>query len=421
MKRLSYLCILVLLGTLTSCLEQESIPDEAVYVKYFARFDRFGNQIDCQRGSDIVQTQDGGFLLFGISNPCGDRTDTLKNNFYLIKTNRKGELEWSNDIGINARKALKILPGPDDDYFLLGQTIDETNDTSASLFKVDLSGDLLWEWELPVNNSAVADFALHAEGNCVFISEAELVGTQVFIIDGTNGALLTSTIFPFKGKQVKVRQEGRIAVLGNNNFDAELKVYEINPFGGNLGIDTIITPNMDGTLMDIPVGFEPVGLDRYLILVQSPEGLRFTLFSLFRDESSLNNNIIWKYDFYPQLEDSTFIGSSIKPAMDDRHYILSFGTKDKLTLINIADLRDTLSIKWEATQSLAGMVESGTAIPTSDGGYALTGTHGRLAIPLPPENIGPAPSKIYTINLNAYSNLNTFLIKTNAFGQLAPF
>lgn len=72
----------------------------------------------------MVQTTDGGFLLCGVSESgvSGDKTETRigDNSIWLVKTDSEGVMEWDKTIGGNASDFANVMIKTNDDAILIG-------------------------------------------------------------------------------------------------------------------------------------------------------------------------------------------------------------------------------------------------------------------------------------------------------------
>jgi hypothetical protein len=107
----------------------------------------------------VAQTIDGGYILGGYSasNISGDKTEN-RNGFYdywIIKTNSLGDIQWQNTIGGSGDDALYSVSQTSDGGYILGGWSDsnisgDKTENSIGLFdywivKIDSLGDLKWQ------------------------------------------------------------------------------------------------------------------------------------------------------------------------------------------------------------------------------------------------------------------------------------
>ena len=88
----------------------------------------------------IIQTSDGGYLAGGRYDTFGYTAD-----YYLVKTDADGNLEWTKRWGITNWDCIQdILQNPDGGYLVLGHL---PYDDEGRLIKLDENGDIQWETE----------------------------------------------------------------------------------------------------------------------------------------------------------------------------------------------------------------------------------------------------------------------------------
>ena len=114
-------------------------------------------------GNDILtsvqQTSDGGYILGGYSNSTisGDKTeDSLGgNDFWVVKTDAAGVIQWQNTIGGNSFDNLRSVHQTADGGYILGGNSgsnisgDKTENSLGGadywVVKIDSSGNILWD------------------------------------------------------------------------------------------------------------------------------------------------------------------------------------------------------------------------------------------------------------------------------------
>lgn len=120
----------------------------------------------------VSQTDDGGFIIGGRSdsNISGDKTEVSNggNDYWIIKTDASGNIEWQNTIGGNSDDWLYSIQQTDDGgYFLGGRSAsnisgDKTEDSNGGfdywVLKTDSAGNIQWQNTIGGNGND----ALHA-------------------------------------------------------------------------------------------------------------------------------------------------------------------------------------------------------------------------------------------------------------------
>ncbi len=107
---------------------------------------------------DVIETDDGGFLVGGssFSRSGGDKTEDPQglDDYWIVKLNNLGEVEWDKTIGGQSKDNLSQILETTDGYLLGGtsysfQSGDKTSANKGGadiwLVKVDKSGQLLWQ------------------------------------------------------------------------------------------------------------------------------------------------------------------------------------------------------------------------------------------------------------------------------------
>ena len=153
MKSKSYkLNLLIMLAGI--CLVCLSCDDDArINADQSKSFVKFYGGIKDQKGSDVKQTADGGYILLGSTTSFGNGGSDI----YLIKVDQFGNEVWSNTYG-----------GPDDDegksiqitddggYAILGDFQNADNSMDMYFLKVGSGGDIVFEYTFG-NNSTDSD------------------------------------------------------------------------------------------------------------------------------------------------------------------------------------------------------------------------------------------------------------------------
>ncbi len=114
----------------------------------------FGGQ-DVDLGFDIANTFDKGFILAGSS-----YIDATKlRQFFLVKTNEKGEEIWSKTFGASDVNDIgySVLAASNGDFLVAGSTQEPaTNNVDAALHNLDANGNLLWS--VPFGGAGIQEF-----------------------------------------------------------------------------------------------------------------------------------------------------------------------------------------------------------------------------------------------------------------------
>lgn len=98
-----------------------------------------------------IQTNDEGYLLGGYTNsPASDykMTDNLSGDYWVIKLNKAGNIEWEQTFGGEENDDLHILLQTQDGNFLIGghsSSPPAKNGSDIWLIKTDYTGRILWQ------------------------------------------------------------------------------------------------------------------------------------------------------------------------------------------------------------------------------------------------------------------------------------
>lgn len=99
-----------------------------------------GDQED--RGEEVIQTSDGGYLLIGSTKSYGNGN----NDIYIVKTNADGDQEWASTYGGNENdKGHSIVEVIGEGYVFTGSSHNPANNTvDVILTKISYGGDEIW-------------------------------------------------------------------------------------------------------------------------------------------------------------------------------------------------------------------------------------------------------------------------------------
>ncbi len=107
------------------------------------------------RSYDVVQTDDGGFIMIGNTESDDfDITDSKGSyDFWAVRVTSSGEIVWAKNYGGSAIEiAYSITKSQDGNYFIVGDTRSTDQDVTnnkgnadAWLIKINDNGDLLWQ------------------------------------------------------------------------------------------------------------------------------------------------------------------------------------------------------------------------------------------------------------------------------------
>lgn len=127
----------------------------------------------------IVATKDGGYLVGGYSNSPASKDKTQEklgkgNDFWILKLNSVGQIEWQEVLGGTAEDQLKVVKQTNDgNYIVAGQSNSVTRSTKNGvdlwLVKLDLTGSVLWEVALDIGNNDILTSLIEEEDGSLII------------------------------------------------------------------------------------------------------------------------------------------------------------------------------------------------------------------------------------------------------------
>ncbi len=125
--------------------------------------------------NSVQQTSDGGFILSGSSQ---DVEDIYGNNFYIVKCDSDGQLQWAKNIGVGEATGAYALE-TEGGYIVGGSTYSRGLDQSYfKAIKLNFSGEILWNKDYPTAPPS-SDYSTYAWAKCMIAS-----GNNNFIIGG---------------------------------------------------------------------------------------------------------------------------------------------------------------------------------------------------------------------------------------------
>jgi hypothetical protein len=112
-----------------------------------------------QKGQDLVETSDGGFLI------CSERS------FYMVRTDANGALVWERTVGTSNDVARSLNEAPSGEFLLAGYrgTSELVPELDAGILKLSGSGSVVQNLTFDTGYDDQADFAIQAaNGDIVF-------------------------------------------------------------------------------------------------------------------------------------------------------------------------------------------------------------------------------------------------------------
>jgi hypothetical protein len=230
--------------------------------------------------STIIQTPDGGYLVGGSSdsNISGDKSDDCRglSDYWIVKINNIGAIEWQKTIGGNMYDSLYNVIQTNDGGYLLGGTSSSPisgEKTAVNkglddywMIKIGATGSIEWQKTYGGNDDdTLYSFIKCLDGNYI------LCGSS---LSGISGDKTASSNGSYDAWIIKIDPFGNIIwqkTIGGNGSDGLNNVIETsaNNFFLSGGTDSIIS----GDIIQNPKGI----LD-YWIVKLSPENLSTTSF-----------------------------------------------------------------------------------------------------------------------------------------------
>jgi hypothetical protein len=120
----------------------------------------FSNGTGDQEISFIKQTTDEGYIIGGISSLS---TDGDCDSSWILKLNKHGFIQWKKDY----RNYSPPIQTHDEGFILISEADSESDGTTLTISKLDISGESQWEWDLPP----------YLYGNATITQELKLIST----------------------------------------------------------------------------------------------------------------------------------------------------------------------------------------------------------------------------------------------------
>jgi hypothetical protein len=188
-------------------------------------FTRYYGGLLSDRGNDIHQTSDGGYILAGESN----QLSKLGSDGILIKLTNRGNIKWQTIYGNNANDyndiLYKVIETKDHGFVATGYTIE--SDSQLLLLKTDANGKILWvqTYGNIGSNEMGRAIALLDNGDILIGGTANYLGEEdmFFLRTDSRGNLIWKKQFdwPFSVDLVRdmIRtSDGHILVTGSSSY-----------------------------------------------------------------------------------------------------------------------------------------------------------------------------------------------------------
>jgi len=223
-------------------------------------------------GTALLETKEGGFLLSGVldvsaSNGQGNARRALKQHaggdYWAIKTDPSGELEWSRFFGGSFTEVpLGIVETADNNFILAGSS--DSNDFNISnsngsydfwITKIAANGDLIWEKSFGGSEIDEARAITNTnDGNFIIVGDTRSADKNVSINNGAADVWI-----------LKISAEGALLwekTIGGSSFDVARAVSKTQDNGYLIA----------GSSRSLDNGFENNGQNDALILKVNSNG-----------------------------------------------------------------------------------------------------------------------------------------------------
>ena len=178
-----------------------------------------GSDYDC--GWSVQQTSDGGYIIAGDTESFGVDYD----DFYLIKTDKNGELDWSKTFGGSSGDHAKTVQQTSDGgYIIVGTTSSYgAGGGDVYLIKTDKSGELEWSKTFGGSQSDSGESVQQtSDGGYILLGSTESYGTggrdgDIWLIktDSNGNEEWNETFGGGKGKSVQQTSDGGYIITGD--------------------------------------------------------------------------------------------------------------------------------------------------------------------------------------------------------------
>jgi hypothetical protein len=330
-----------------------------------------------QSSKEVVATGDGGYLIAGMTRTqfAGD------SDLYVIKTNGLGEIQWTKTYGgTHPEYPNCILTLEDGNFFIIGYTSSYgAGSNDAWLIKINPSGDLLWSRTYGgVGDDEAKEIIRTSDGNYAFVGRTNYSGGTnfdgfLYKIDGSGNVIWNKN---YGGalyenlRCVKLCADGGFILTGQTMSSgaggSDIYLVRTNSNG-----DVMWTQTYGGALED-DGNFIVVNNDGSFTITAETTSFGAGDFDVQAMKVDANGGVIWNKFYGGDKKD---VSKTIRPTNDGGYIIgaisRSFGwINPDMWLVKIDGNGEKL---WDKHYGLWYHDHCHSALPTSDGGYALVG------------------------------------------------
>ena len=209
---------------------------------------------------NILQTQDGGFILLGFSDSdiSGDKTEDSMGSYdyWVIKINSNYEIEWQNTIGGNNGDASNsIIESPEGGYFMSGYSY---SNASGDKTEDNNGGESTDYWVIKINDVGIIEWQNSIGGfGPERIPYAIQNSDGSYMIAGTSGSDISGdkTENSRGGFDYWIVKHAQTLGISENEFSDKITIYpnpvksELKINSTNLNIDLINIYSLTGQLL----------------------------------------------------------------------------------------------------------------------------------------------------------------------------
>ena len=345
-------------------------------------FEKTYGDIYFDRGYSVQQTNDGGYIITGSFADSNSIYFSIISNVYLIKTNSLGDTLWTKTYGGKlCSEGYSVQQTNDGGYIIAGMTnycVIDSPTIDVFLIKTNSLGDTLWTKtygdtydDIGYSVQQTSDDGYIITGS-TFSFGAGLEDVYLIKTNANGDTIWTKTYGGTShdyGRSVQQTTDGGYIIAGNTtSFGAGgIDVYLIKT---NANGDTIWTKTYSGTDWDESRSVQQTSDSGYIIagLTKNFGGAIF----VYLIKTNTNGDTLWTKTYGGSESDA---GYSVQQTSDNGYiitgYTYSFGAEmGDVYLIKTNENGDTL---W--TKTYGGIYnEKGWSVQqTSDGGYIIAG------------------------------------------------
>ena len=189
------------------------------------------------QANDIIQTDDNGFLIVGVSDISNIPAD---NQAYIVKVDAFGKEQWSKLIGgANDDRLYSVIATKDGNYLVTGATQIAGKNYDAWVIKLSKSGNVLWEKKYGKTQEDFARNVVETSNGYAFVGHATNTTTlnkEIYLFKtDTNGNLLWENTFGGLendyGYRIALGHDGGLILCGTINANSDAYIVKTDANG----------------------------------------------------------------------------------------------------------------------------------------------------------------------------------------------